>query len=166
MNEVIAARQSIRPATGDHAGLLSALALRSKAHWGYDADFMRACRSELTYSAHDIVADCYEFFVCYHGNSVTGFYALDFTQSQNVELEALFVEPQYIGHGIGRALLRHAIERARTRGGEVLLIQGDPHAEGFYLAAGARRTGSRDSCSVPGRALPLFQIALGHQAHE
>ena len=153
----------IRRALPEEAAAISDLTIRSKAHWGYDADFMDSCRAELTYSMQDIEADRYEFFVCCHESDLVGFHALDFDNPRMAELEALFVEPKYIGHGIGRALLEHAIEHARTRGAGVLMIQGDPHAERFYLAAGARRTGSRESCSVPGRVLPLFRIALGNQ---
>ncbi|WP_323187272.1 MULTISPECIES: hypothetical protein [unclassified Streptomyces] len=38
----------LRPARPDEAERLSALALRSKAHWGYDEVFMAACVDELT----------------------------------------------------------------------------------------------------------------------
>ena len=38
----------IRSARPEEAETLSALALRSKAYWGYPADFMEACREELT----------------------------------------------------------------------------------------------------------------------
>ncbi len=37
-------RISIRPAQPEEAALLSDLALRSKAHWWYDADFLASCR--------------------------------------------------------------------------------------------------------------------------
>jgi hypothetical protein len=37
----------IRPAQADEVEALTALALRSKAHWGYDDAFMEACRAEL-----------------------------------------------------------------------------------------------------------------------
>jgi len=36
--------------------LLSNLAFRSKAHWGYSDEFMAACRDELTYSSEKIHA--------------------------------------------------------------------------------------------------------------
>jgi len=39
---------TIRPARREECGLLTELALRSKAVWGYDAAFMEACREELT----------------------------------------------------------------------------------------------------------------------
>ena len=70
------------------------------------------------------------------------------------------VEPEQIGRGVGGALIAHARERARQLGGARLIIQGDPHAEGFYLAAGGKKSGSRESESVPGRRLPLFVIDL------
>lgn len=38
----------IRDARPDEAGELTELALRSKAHWGYDEAFMASCREELT----------------------------------------------------------------------------------------------------------------------
>jgi hypothetical protein len=38
----------IRKARPDEAGELTELALRSKAHWGYDEAFMASCREELT----------------------------------------------------------------------------------------------------------------------
>ena len=43
----------LRPARPDEADLLTELCLRSKAVWGYDDAFMRACRAELTLSPAD-----------------------------------------------------------------------------------------------------------------
>ena len=45
---------AIRRARPEEAGVLSALALRSKAHWGYDADFLAACRDDLTLIPEEI----------------------------------------------------------------------------------------------------------------
>lgn len=44
-----------RRATAEDLAACSALCLRSKAHWGYDAAFMRVCAAELTLTAADIV---------------------------------------------------------------------------------------------------------------
>ena len=41
------------------------------------------------------------------------------------------------------------------------MIQGDPNASKFYEAAGARLVGTRESGSVPGRDLPLYEIDIG-----
>ena len=47
----------LRPAHADEAPALSALCLRSKAHWGYDAAFMRACVAELILRPEDLTPD-------------------------------------------------------------------------------------------------------------
>ena len=150
----------VREAAHGEAAALSSLAMRSKAHWGYSDDFMTACREELTYSGSQIESDNYEFFVCEAEGSIAGFYALELLDSSNAELEALFVEPEKIGRGLGRTLIEHAKEKASGLGIRQLVIQGDPNAEAFYEAAGGVRDGQRESGSMPGRFLPIFRIDL------
>jgi hypothetical protein len=62
--------------------------------------------------------------------------------------------------GHGSRLLDDAVIRARAGGYRVLVIQGDPHAAGFYRSAGAVLVGERVSESVPGRMLPVFELHL------
>jgi hypothetical protein len=47
---------TIRPARADEASALTDVVLKPKAHWGYDADFMAACRDELTIVPEEVVA--------------------------------------------------------------------------------------------------------------
>ena len=149
---------TLREARADEAALLSALALRSKAVWGYSREFMEACRDELTYAAEEIAQG--GFVVAEEDGGIVGFYALERCAPGEVELDALFVEPGAIGRGVGRALIEDAKIRAARIGARRMTIQGDPHAEPFYAAAGAVVCGSRPSGSIPGRALPLFVIEL------
>ena len=148
----------IRPATPHEAPALSELALRSKAHWGYSEAFMRHCREELTVSQDEIVRGV--VFVAERGAELVGFAGCDRSGPAQVELEYLFVEPRHIGTGVGRALMQRAIQQGQKLGARSMVIQGDPHAEAFYLAAGATRSGERASDSIPGRNLPLFELAL------
>ena len=150
----------IRPANPDEAHLLSALAIRSKAHWGYSADFMRLCEEELNWSADQLAASAFTFIVAELNHRIVGFYAVERISDIEFELEALFVEPSHIGTGVGRMLIEHAKSTVADMGGNILLVQGDPHAEKFYLAAGGQLVGHRASQSVPGRQLPLFRIVL------
>ena len=152
-------RFEIRPARPGEAARLSALALRSKAHWGYDEAFMAACVEELSVTPEEITR--------LHAHALTieaelvGFYTLEALEApERVELGHLFVEPAWIGRGCGGALLEHARRTASGLGYRVMVIQGDPNAAAFYRAAGARRVGARPSDSVPGRTLPLFELAL------
>ena len=150
----------IRAAGEREALVLGELAFRSKAYWGYSPEFMAACRAELTVAEHDIAAPDSVFRLAECDGDIAGYYALVRLSPYEYELEALFVEPHWIGRGIGRELVEHAKASARGLGADSLLIQGDPHAASFYLAAGAVQGGERESESIPGRMLPEFRIPL------
>jgi GNAT superfamily N-acetyltransferase len=150
----------IRDALPEEAELLSALALRSKAHWGYSQEFIQSCENELTYHAGQITDDKFHFVAAELDSVIAGFYALELISTRQFELNALFVESKHIGKGIGRALMQHALTVVAAKSGESVLIQGDPNAEKFYLAAGAKRVGTRESGSISGRSLPLFEILI------
>ncbi len=146
----------IRAARSDEASLLSEIALRSKAHWGYSEEFMLSCREELTVTAECI--DDNPSFVCEHAGVVVGYYTLEPRSRFRVELEHLFVEPTSIGRGYGRRLIDHAVGQARAGGYRVIETQADPNAELFYLSCGAVRVGTKPSQSIPDRALPLLEL--------
>ncbi len=149
-----------RDALPSETKFLSELALRSKAHWGYSRQFIESCREELTIRPERIGDEDYQCIVALESNSIVGFYALRAVSRDAVELDALFVEPRHIGTGVGRSLIQHAIRRLSPYGVRSLVIQGDPNATKFYLAAGARQIGQRESESVKNRFLPLFEIDL------
>lgn len=153
-----ATEAKIRPADSSEAEVLSALAMRSKARWGYGAEFMEACREELTYSADYVRKN--PVFVAESGAKIVGFYAFERVPGGEAELTAMFVEPDHTGRGVGRALITHAKATARGQGIEAIIIQGDPNAVAFYRAAGGVPCGERESGSIPGRVLPLFRIQL------
>lgn len=148
----------IRRALPDEAGYLSKLAFRSKAYWGYPHQFMQACLEELTMDMPFIENN--PVFTMEIEGSVIGFYALEHVSACEAELGYLFVDPAFIGKGYGRRLMVHAKQQARKFGYTQIIIQGDPNAEQFYRAAGGILVGMRESASIPGRELPLFQIGL------
>ncbi|GAA3138445.1 GNAT family N-acetyltransferase [Planomonospora alba] len=147
----------LRAARPDEAEALSALALRSKAHWGYDEAFLAACRDELALTPEQVTAA--RTTVAERDGRVLGFATLEGGPPRG-ELGMLFVEPDAIGTGVGRLLFEHAVAAARGLGFTVLEIESDPHAEPFYLAMGAVRTGSVPSGSRAGRTLPLLEVAV------
>jgi GNAT superfamily N-acetyltransferase len=149
---------AIRRARPSEAGLLSELALRSKGHWGYDADFLAACRDDLALSPDDIATSA--VYVLHDGDVVLGYYRLLLQDDGLAELDALFVEPAAIGQEVGKRLWRHAVATATTLGCTEIALQSDPQAEGFYLAMGAQRAGESESTVMPGRMLPLMRFRL------
>ena len=52
------------------------------------------------------------------------------------ELEDLFVDPRWRRHGIAMALVNRIVQILRARGAERLEVIANPHALGFYRAAG------------------------------
>src|SRR3546814_14709070 len=67
--------RTLRLAKSSECGSLSALALRSKAYWGYDSAFLQACRDELTVSPKAAAAG--RVVVLIEQETPLGFYALD-----------------------------------------------------------------------------------------
>lgn len=151
----------IRPARVDEAAALTELAMRSKAHWGYDDEFMAACRDELTIRPEHIP----RVDVAEVDGQVIGMVRLEPetpgpSGRLSGELEDLFVEPDAIGTGVGRALFRHVVRRAAAQGMARLCFDADPNAEPFYASMGAVRVGESPSGSIPGRMLPRLELAI------
>ena len=147
----------IRDAKPDEADALSALALRSKAHWGYAEDFIAACVDELTLTRRDIEGEIVR--VSDQDDRPAGYYYLVFADGI-AEVEHLFVAPEAIGGGLGRALWTDLMARAEDLGAREIRVTSDPHAEGFYRAMGCRSIGAEPSTSIPGRSLPRLALAL------
>jgi GNAT superfamily N-acetyltransferase len=51
-------------------------------------------------------------------------------------LEDLFVDPDWMRHGIATALVSRIVDVLRARGAERLEVTANPHALGFYRAVG------------------------------
>jgi GNAT superfamily N-acetyltransferase len=145
----------LRRAVCGEATQITALVLRSKASWGYDAHFMRRAAAELVVSEQDIAAR--DVFVAQAGETLAGVAAIDH-RAEPPEIDLLFVDPAHMRTGVGRALLRHTLEVARALGLHELAIASDPYAVAFYLSQGAVRVGVQRSPST-GRELPLLRIA-------
>lgn len=74
-------------------------------------------------------------------------------------LDDLWVEPAWIGKGIGSLLFRHAVEYAIRLGGKRLEWEAEPNAVGFYEKLGGRYL--RDSePSLWGRVIPVMGVDL------
>ena len=147
----------IRTASSSEAPVLSDLAFRSKAHWGYDDDFMARCRDDLKVPESDCDAGFVK--VADDNGTLAGFYRISGAQIDG-KLEDLFVDPTYLGTGLGKELLNASVEHARMLGFIALEIHADPNAESFYLHMGAQRIGAMPSGSIPGRELRLLTLIV------
>ncbi|MFK7957951.1 MAG: GNAT family N-acetyltransferase [Lysobacterales bacterium] len=150
----------LRPALPDEASALTEMALRSKASWGYDAAFMASCRAEMTVTPESISASEGRIVVALCGDQIQGYFDLVPVNSDACDLEAMFVDPDCMGEGVGTRLMEHALAMAKREGFRKMQIQADPFAEGFYQRFGATKVGELESGSIPGRFLPLYELAL------
>ncbi len=151
-------RLHVRPAAASECQPLSALAFRSKAHWGYSRTFMAACLDELTVTPARLRGGICRVAVD-QVDSPLGFYLLAPASASGIaDLDLMFVDPPAIGRGVGGLLLRDAVAAARRAGYRAIDIVADPNAAAFYERMGARRHGECESESIPGRTLPRYEL--------
>ncbi len=79
--------------------------------------------------------------VAEHGGVIVGFASVVPRDDGDAELDALFVEPDAWGRGVGRELVKRCAARASSLGARSLHVMGNPHAEGFYTACGFEAIG-------------------------
>lgn len=151
-------RVQIRSAKRGESQSLTALCVRSKAHWGYDAAFMKLSAAALTVNEDDITAGRVLVAVD-DADRVVGM-ACVLTEGDTADLDALFVDPPAIGSGAGRALFEAAVILARRQGVRRMTILADPNAAAFYERMGARYLRNAPSDAIPGRTLPFYEYDL------
>ena len=152
-----AVRQMMRivRATAEDAEALTQIAHAAKRHWGYPETWIAAWRDVLTMRPEFIAENI--SFCAIEGDRPIGFYVLT-AEEDGIHLDHLWVLPQAMGRGMGRALFEHAVAEATSAGSSSIKIEADPNAEGFYQGMGAIRVGTSIS-QVDGkrRELPLFE---------
>lgn len=150
----------IRQARIEEQDKLSEIAIRSKAYWGYSEGFMQACKYELTVTDEKISSSDYQYIVACEQAQIKGFAGLQRISTQICELDGLFVDPEFIGKGIGRLLFEHALTVLKSQNFKMLHIHSDPHASDFYQKMGASFIRQVPSGSIDGRQLPLYTLAI------
>lgn len=130
---------NLRPAQAGEAALLSSIARAAKAHWPYTPQQLALWRDDLTVTEAMLAA--HPCWVAQVGEKVIGFFLLE-RAALFWTLEHLWVLPEFMGQGAGRALLAQAAALAGKEGAVGIRIDADPYAEAFYLACGVLRTGT------------------------
>ena len=135
-----------RPARGSDAALLTDIAFAGKRVWGYPEAWLEWWRHDLVVTPHYIHSEPVQ--IAEFDGAVVGFVGLS-TQDKVRYLEHLWLWPENIGRGFGRALFAEAARLARVEGQRELRINSDPNAEPFYLKMGAIRIG-QEIYDLPG----------------
>ena len=148
----------VRNAKLEEAASLTALCVRSKAHWGYDAAFMKSSAAALAVSEDDIA--CGRVLVAVDDAERVIGMACVLPDGDTADLDALFIDPPAIGSGAGRVLFDAAVSLARRQGARRMTILADPNAAAFYERMGARYLRNAPSDAIPGRTLPFYEYDL------
>ncbi|GGG95955.1 N-acetyltransferase [Polaribacter pacificus] len=145
-------------ALSSDATSITQVALISKAYWGYSEAQILSWTDELTVSPEMIQE--MQVYVWKEGQKILGFYVLNQPLDNKIELEFLFVLPSFIGKGIGKKLLVHAIEIAKKNPENLLMtLDADPNAAPFYSSQGFQTVGQKNS-SIFGRFMPKMSLPL------
>ena len=147
----------IQIATIKDTDLLTNIALLSKAHWGYSNELIDSWRGDLTVTSK-MIEDVFVYkFV--QNDKIAGYYILNQPIENNIELEMLFILPEFIGKGIGKKLLLHAFTKALNLNANELTLLADPNAVAFYESQGFIIIDKKESI-IPNRFLPIMQKDL------
>jgi GNAT superfamily N-acetyltransferase len=145
----------IRRGSAAEGARLKEIAVASKGHWGYEPERVRewADRGDFDRGTLERLA----LFVADAAGRTIAWASVEL-RGEVAWLADLWVEPEWIGKGVGTSLFRQAAEHARETGAHVLEWEAEPNALGFYEKMGARRL--RDSTSEWGRMLSVMGVDL------
>jgi N-acetylglutamate synthase-like GNAT family acetyltransferase len=149
-------RVVIRRAAPEEGSLLKGITVRSRAQWGYDATRFRRWVERL--ESEQQLPDVESYVAEIDGHPV-GWAALKQPVDALCVLEELWVEPDWMGGGVGAQLFRHSVERARELGSSRLEWVAEPGAVGFYEKMGGRSVRDEVSGSF-GHRMPVMSLDL------
>lgn len=142
---------NIRGAKVDEYEILTDIAIKSEAYWGYDSDYMDKFKSIYNVSEEFIRSN--PTVLIEEDNSIIGFYGL-ICKDNETSLEYFFIEPKYIGKGYGKLLWNYLVSDCKNLGIENFDIVTSPQAKEFYVKMGAIPCGEVESLLKKGRIIP------------
>jgi GNAT superfamily N-acetyltransferase len=146
----------IRAGVPRDAGALTTIALAAKRYWGYPEEWLRLWQQDLVVTERYIQTN--PVYVAEAGDEPIGFVGLDMCP-QREEVDHMWVLPQWMGKGIGRRLMQHALTYCGDAGVGSLRVTSDPHVTKFYSGLGAVYEGEVPSSPAP-RTIPLLRFDI------
>jgi GNAT superfamily N-acetyltransferase len=91
--------------------------------------------------------------------SVVGFITVLSGDGCALELEGLFVDPDWMRQGVARSLVADVIATAKRAGSACIEVTANPHAEGFYRSVGFE---PEYECETPFGPALRMRLAIPH----
>jgi GNAT superfamily N-acetyltransferase len=145
--------RSARPEEGER---LRQIAIDAKAYWGYDVDWVRSWAARGDFSPEELTTNP---FLVAEVEGCTVAFAKLIPRGDVAWLDDLWVDPTWIGRGVGTRLFEAAAERARELGAERMEWEAELNAVGFYEKRGGRYVRNSEETEL-GRILPVMGIEL------
>ncbi|MFK8036778.1 MAG: GNAT family N-acetyltransferase [Crocinitomicaceae bacterium] len=136
---------------------LTELTIRSKSHWGYSSEQINKWKDDLTIPTEYI--DQYEVYKLMQGQKVIGYYSYKEVEDKIIKLDNIFLEPSFIGKGLGKIMMNHFFKIIEVSKYETIRLDSDPNAEKFYQNLGFKVIGRLES-SIPNRFLPIMELKI------
>jgi GNAT superfamily N-acetyltransferase len=147
---------TIRAPAPDEGRRLKEIAVSSKAFWGYDLDRVQEWADRGDFSSAQLGK--LRVFVAQAGERTIGWCSLE-PRGEVWWLSDLWVEPEWIGRGVGGRLFRHGARHAQRAGAKRLEWEAEPNAIGFYEKMGARHLRDNEQTEW-GRTLSVMGVEL------
>lgn len=128
-------RVQLRPPHLDEGERLREIAIASKSYWGYDLGRVRQWAAMGDFSPEGLGRK--EIWVAEVNGEAVGWAAL-IPQGEVCWLDDLWIQPEWIGKGIGTRLFRQTAERGTQLGAKEMEWEAERHAIGFYEKIGGR----------------------------
>lgn len=136
---------------------MTVLTKKSKAYWGYSEEQIEMWSEVLTISKEYIATkSVYKLVV---NNEIVGYYSFFHESEETIELDNLFVWPDFIGKGFGQILMKDFLLRLENSGIKKVVLDAEPKAEKFYEKIGFVKVGEIQT-SIKDRFLPKMELLL------
>lgn len=143
--------QCIRNAIANEYKILTDIAIKSEAYWGYDSDYMDKFKS--IYKVSEEFINNNPTVIIEEDENIIGFYGV-LIEKNETSLEYFFIEPKYIGLGYGKILWSYLVKDCKNLGIKEFSIVTSPQAKEFYVKMGAIPYGEIESLLKKGRIIP------------
>lgn len=133
---------------------LTEISLISKKYWNYSDEWMDIWKDDLTVTENFIINN-YVYHLENDENEIIGFYA--FVKFDDyIELDSLFVLPEYIGRGLGNLLMTDFLSKVSEIDFNYIKLTAEPFAEDFYKKYGFETVELQQSSKIENRYLPIM----------
>lgn len=137
----------------EDAFLLSSIAQKAKAHWGYPAEWLALWKDDLSFTQDFL--NTHFVLVLKLDDQIKGF-CIIMEGPDHFNIEHCWVLPEYLGKGYGLQLLKKALSEPDFVNQKIQVLS-DPNAVGFY-----EKFDFKTIQMIPGRPigreLPLMQM--------